>query len=183
MYFCVSRLSPQVPSSEIYLRYVGQGWLSFANLSPVVGQHNPKQKDFHNLSPICSALGILKESEYVPVLGAYPLVISTEWMPIWDQFKYFVISSKSFNMQQWILEGTRGFDDLRIVERPIPVATGNDVLVKFHAASLNYRDVMIAKVNSLILTSPALTFYTGNVLLAQQTRSYSRVRNCPLIFY
>lgn len=50
-------------------------------------------------------------------------------------------------MYQWTLQGNTGFNDLKIGEIPIPEASGNDVLVKFHSVSLNYRDVMIAQVS------------------------------------
>lgn len=36
-----------------------------------------------------------------------------------------------------------GIDDLALIERPDPNVGSNDVLVKFHAASLNYRDLMV----------------------------------------
>lgn len=56
------------------------------------------------------------------------------------------MSGSSRTMRQWILQGNTNFDDLKAVECPIPEVSGNDVLVKVHAASLNYRDLMIAKV-------------------------------------
>lgn len=45
----------------------------------------------------------------------------------------------------WAVEGTTGFDDLKFKEVPIPELSDNDVLVKFHFASLNYRDIIIPK--------------------------------------
>lgn len=45
----------------------------------------------------------------------------------------------------WSIEGTSGFDDLKFKEVPIPELSGNDVLVKFHFASLNYRDLIMPK--------------------------------------
>lgn len=38
-----------------------------------------------------------------------------------------------------------GIESLALVEREVPVPAANDVLVKFHAASLNFRDVMVVK--------------------------------------
>lgn len=38
-----------------------------------------------------------------------------------------------------------GIENLEIAERPEPVATGTGVKIKFHAASLNYRDLMMIK--------------------------------------
>src|SRR4051794_30640812 len=36
-----------------------------------------------------------------------------------------------------------GIDDLHIVEREVPRPAEDEVLIRFHAASLNYRDVMV----------------------------------------
>ncbi|PSN61851.1 NAD(P)-binding protein [Corynespora cassiicola Philippines] len=48
--------------------------------------------------------------------------------------------------RQWTVEGTSGFDDLKFNEKaPIPQLAENDVLVKIHGASLNYRDLIIPK--------------------------------------
>jgi NADPH:quinone reductase-like Zn-dependent oxidoreductase len=49
-------------------------------------------------------------------------------------------------MQQWIAQGNTGFNDLKLVDSPVPEVSENDVLVKLHAVSLNSRDLMIAKV-------------------------------------
>ena len=38
-----------------------------------------------------------------------------------------------------------GIDDLRIVERDMPTAGAGEVVVRLHAASLNFRDVMVVK--------------------------------------
>lgn len=51
-------------------------------------------------------------------------------------------------MKQWFLDGTHGVDSLQLQEVPIPEPSEYEVLVKFHAASLNFRDVMIANVSS-----------------------------------
>ncbi|KAE8332889.1 hypothetical protein BDV39DRAFT_215905 [Aspergillus sergii] len=47
--------------------------------------------------------------------------------------------------QQWVLEGSNGFDSLVLQEASIPKVGDKDVLVRFHAASLNYRDLLIMK--------------------------------------
>ncbi|KAI1139366.1 NAD(P)-binding protein [Hypoxylon sp. FL0543] len=48
--------------------------------------------------------------------------------------------------KQWTVSGTdKGFDGLGLNEAPIPKVGDNDVLVKLHAASLNYRDLIIPK--------------------------------------
>ncbi|KAF2873300.1 hypothetical protein BDV95DRAFT_566675 [Massariosphaeria phaeospora] len=48
--------------------------------------------------------------------------------------------------KQWTLHGTNGFDSLKFDEKAsIPQLGDKDVLVKIHAASLNYRDLIIPK--------------------------------------
>jgi 2-desacetyl-2-hydroxyethyl bacteriochlorophyllide A dehydrogenase len=46
---------------------------------------------------------------------------------------------KAYEIQQF------GIDELALVEREKPTLQENEVLVKFHAASLNYRDLMMVK--------------------------------------
>jgi NADPH:quinone reductase-like Zn-dependent oxidoreductase len=49
----------------------------------------------------------------------------------------------------WVLKDQQGIDSLQLVENhPVPTLSENDVLVKLHAASLNARDIVIAKVRS-----------------------------------
>lgn len=49
-------------------------------------------------------------------------------------------------MKAWSVEGTNGFDSLVFhAEAPLPEPSDYEVLVKFHAASLNYRDLVIPK--------------------------------------
>jgi NADPH:quinone reductase and related Zn-dependent oxidoreductases len=50
----------------------------------------------------------------------------------------------------WILKEQKGIDSLEVVERTISAVGDFDVLVKLHAASLNYRDIVIAKVRQSI---------------------------------
>jgi NADPH:quinone reductase-like Zn-dependent oxidoreductase len=48
--------------------------------------------------------------------------------------------------KQWIVTGTSGFDALKWDEKAsVPQVGDKDVLVKIHAASLNYRDLIIPK--------------------------------------
>jgi len=50
-------------------------------------------------------------------------------------------------MKQWIVESPdNGFDGLVQQDAPVPQVGENEVLVKMHAASLNYRDLVIPKV-------------------------------------
>src|ERR1700722_8113947 len=44
-----------------------------------------------------------------------------------------------------ILAGSTSFDGLRAADRPQPTAAPRQILVRMQAASLNYRDLMIAK--------------------------------------
>lgn len=49
-------------------------------------------------------------------------------------------------MKQWIVSGKdKGFDGMSFGEAPVPKVGENEVLVKFQAASLNYRDLIIPK--------------------------------------
>jgi NADPH:quinone reductase-like Zn-dependent oxidoreductase len=49
-------------------------------------------------------------------------------------------------MKQWTISDTKnGFDDLKFEDVAIPRVGENEVLVKLHAASLNYRDLIIPK--------------------------------------
>lgn len=51
------------------------------------------------------------------------------------------------SQKQWLIQGTGdGFDGLVYQDAPVPQVGENEVLVKMHAASLNYRDLIIPKV-------------------------------------
>lgn len=55
-------------------------------------------------------------------------------------------------MKQWVVENKEnGFDGLVYKDAPVPKVGESEVLVKLHAASLNYRDLIIPKVWSLSL--------------------------------
>ena len=57
------------------------------------------------------------------------------------------MSSIPKTTKQWLVQGKDGMDSLSFNEKaPIPELGDRDVLVHFHAASLNYRDVIIPKV-------------------------------------
>ncbi|KUJ16218.1 NAD(P)-binding protein [Mollisia scopiformis] len=48
--------------------------------------------------------------------------------------------------KQWTVEGLNGLESLKLnMEAPVPEPSDYEVLVKFHAASLNYRDLMITE--------------------------------------
>lgn len=61
--------------------------------------------------------------------------------------------------QQWVItSGDKGFDGLQRQEAPVPELGDHDVLVRLHAASLNYRDLAIAKVNTRPMRRPCTVF-------------------------
>lgn len=48
--------------------------------------------------------------------------------------------------KSWTIDGKGSFDNLKFnKEAPVPEISDYEVLVKFHAASLNYRDLIIPK--------------------------------------
>ncbi|KAK4152184.1 putative zinc-type alcohol dehydrogenase-like protein yoga [Chaetomidium leptoderma] len=48
------------------------------------------------------------------------------------------------SQKQWLIQGTgKGFDNLVFQDAPVPKVGDNDVLVKLHGASINYRDLLI----------------------------------------
>lgn len=50
-------------------------------------------------------------------------------------------------MKQWVVENKdNDFDGLVFKDAPVPTVGESEVLVKLHAASLNYRDLIILKV-------------------------------------
>lgn len=52
-------------------------------------------------------------------------------------------------MKQWVVESKeKDFDGLSLQKAPVPKVGENEVLVKLQAASLNYRDLIIPKVNA-----------------------------------
>jgi NADPH:quinone reductase-like Zn-dependent oxidoreductase len=63
---------------------------------------------------------------------------------------------KAYEIQEF------GIEDLRLVDRDVPVPAANEVLVKFHAASLNYRDVMVVSgTYNPRMKLPAIPFSDG----------------------
>jgi NADPH:quinone reductase-like Zn-dependent oxidoreductase len=61
------------------------------------------------------------------------------------------------NFQQWVLDSQNGIESLVSRQAQVPKVVGeHEVLVRIHAASLNYRDLAIAKVpiNFFTLLSP-----------------------------
>lgn len=55
--------------------------------------------------------------------------------------------------EAWILQGQNGVDSLeKVDDHRLPVLGDHDVLIQLHAASLNYRDIAIAKVPTHTLT-------------------------------
>src|SRR6266446_8312924 len=56
----------------------------------------------------------------------------------------YELGNRSRVMKTWELSDF-GFDNLRLVDRPDPVAATGQVLVKMSAWSLNYRDLMVVR--------------------------------------
>lgn len=60
------------------------------------------------------------------------------------------------SIKQWVVTGTdNGFDGLQLQDAQLPKVGDSDVLVKFHAASLNYRDLIIPLVSCNLLCVPS----------------------------
>ncbi|HXW52787.1 MAG TPA: alcohol dehydrogenase catalytic domain-containing protein, partial [Myxococcota bacterium] len=49
------------------------------------------------------------------------------------------------NVRAWQIEGSFGLVHLRQIELPVPSLLGNEVRVKIHACSLNFRDLMVVR--------------------------------------
>ena len=76
--------------------------------------------------------------------------------------------------KQWTVEGKTGFDSLKFNEKAeIPTLGDHDVLVNFHYASLNFRDLIIPMVPSHLSTSTPTTsshtFTRANTLSPRPT--------------
>lgn len=68
--------------------------------------------------------------------------ISADYIPKMAAFK---------TTASWVLNDQKGVDGLQYVELlELPQVGENDVLVKIHAASLNYRDLAISRVRWVI---------------------------------
>jgi hypothetical protein len=62
--------------------------------------------------------------------------------------------------KKWIIEGqARGIDELRFMEGPIPKVDDYGVLVKLHAAAMNYRDILIPSVSLAVLFMCSLKLF------------------------
>src|SRR5262245_16404479 len=48
-------------------------------------------------------------------------------------------------LKAWELQGPAGFDDMKLVEKAVPVPDPGQVLVKLKAATINYRDLLTVK--------------------------------------
>jgi NADPH:quinone reductase-like Zn-dependent oxidoreductase len=60
----------------------------------------------------------------------------------------------------WTIEGQNGFDSLKFNQQaPVSPPGDYEVLVKFHAASLNYRDLIIPKCLWFFQNTSSESFY------------------------
>lgn len=48
-------------------------------------------------------------------------------------------------MKVWELQGPKGADEMRLVDKPVPIPADGQVLVKLTAATVNYRDLITVK--------------------------------------
>jgi hypothetical protein len=86
--------------------------------------------------------------------------------------------------KQWVLEKSKGIEGLTLEDVPVPEVGERDVLVKLHAVSLNYRDVMIATVRRTyrhweLSRGLILTNYAGHLYLALERPYRPLVRPPP----
>lgn len=73
----------------------------------------------------------------------------------------------------WAVEGKDGFESLKLKnEVPIPALSENEVLVKIHAASLNYRDLAITK-GTLTQNEDDIANQTADMYIQECTRLVS----------
>lgn len=49
--------------------------------------------------------------------------------------------------QQWVLRGTNGIESLALEEVEVPDPGAYEIQIKLHAASLNFRDLKVARVS------------------------------------
>jgi NADPH:quinone reductase-like Zn-dependent oxidoreductase len=55
------------------------------------------------------------------------------------------------SIKQWVVtDDKNGFEGLQLQDAQTPKVGDNDVLIKVHGASLNYRDLAIARVSDLV---------------------------------
>jgi NADPH:quinone reductase-like Zn-dependent oxidoreductase len=71
--------------------------------------------------------------------------------------------------KKWIINGTeKGFDEYTLEEGPITKVDDHRVLVKLHAAGLNYRDILIAHVSfnllSCLCDAPQVSIHASKIL-------------------
>lgn len=75
--------------------------------------------------------------------------------------------------KQWTITGKEGFDSLKFEEKAeIPNLGDHDVLVNFHYASLNYRDLIIPKVRTFrVMQDVCLLCFRPNHICRANTLS------------
>lgn len=79
------------------------------------------------------------------------------------------MSSHPTHTARWTLPSQHGIDSLRYEESAaIPNLKNDEVLVEMHAASINYRDLVITKVRP-IQGSPIFVLYATQVFLTKPT--------------
>lgn len=89
-------------------------------------------------------------------------------------------------MQAWEVQGNWGIENLRPVEKPTPTPGRGQIVVRMHAASLNYRDFLIVQGKGGMTELPLIPFSDGAGEVARVGEGVSRVavgdRVCPMFF-
>ena len=80
-------------------------------------------------------------------------------------------------MKVYELNGAHGLDSLMLRERPVPVPSANQVLIRLHAASINYRDLLLVKGQpGLQRSSPLVPLSDGSGEIVACGESVSRFK-------
>lgn len=80
-------------------------------------------------------------------------------------------------MKQWVLHGNNGIDSLSLEETSIPQPGENEVLIKLHAVSLNYRDLMIVNVSTVSIAPAFGTLMYSLIMSREYTTGNSPTRS------
>lgn len=89
-------------------------------------------------------------------------------------------------MKAWEVQDAWGIDHLTAVDRPTPKPGAGEIVVKMHAASLNYRDLLTIAGKGGTRNPPLIPFSDGAGEVAAVGEGVTRVkvgdRVCPLFF-
>ncbi len=89
-------------------------------------------------------------------------------------------------MRVWEVQEAWGIDNLRLTEKPVPVAGPGEVVVRMRAASINYRDLLTVQGRGAAAQLPLVPFSDGAGEVIQVGEGVTRVapgdRVCPMFF-